>query len=79
MRKEGGVMKASDVLYKRLRKAKEEYLRVFELHKSGETSLLDLEHRKGYFDGVEQAWREIVCFEIEQEKNAEDEIRRKVV
>ncbi len=52
---------------------------MFELHKSGETSLLDLEHRKGYFDGVEQAWREIVCFEIEQEKNAEDEIRRKVV
>ena len=62
-------MKASDVVYQRLQTAKEEYLRVLELHESGKASLMYLEHRQGYFDGVEKAWHDVVFFEREQEKS----------
>jgi hypothetical protein len=56
----------SEILKQELDEAKEEYLRVLELYKSGKTSLIYLEHRQGYYDGVEKCWRTAVQFEQEQ-------------
>jgi hypothetical protein len=54
----------SEILKQKLDEAKEEYLRVLELHESGKASLM-LEHRQGYYDGVEKCWRTAVQFEQE--------------
>lgn len=65
------IEKAIDAIKSKLDIAKKEYAEEKFEYERGLRSRLFLEYKRGVYDGVERAWREVVFLQTELEKESE--------
>ena len=62
-----GLKEAVDALEAKLSKAREDYTEAAKLYRQGMESHPHLEYKRGLYDGIERAWREVVFLKTEVE------------